>query len=29
MLTYDRRLIKPDGERMRELARELAEAFEH
>jgi hypothetical protein len=28
MLTYDRRVVKPDSERMRALARELTEAFE-
>jgi hypothetical protein len=28
MLTYDRRVIKPDAEKMRALAGELGEAFE-
>ena len=28
MMTYDRRLVKPDAERMRAVARELNEAFE-
>ena len=28
MMTYDRRVIKPDGEKMRVLSRELTAAFE-
>jgi hypothetical protein len=29
ILTYDRRLVKPDAEKMRAVARDIREAFEN